>query len=167
MAFDKSKFNFIKKIKDNKKLHYILIVILAIIAIILSIFSWGIKSKNTDNLDEVGAYVVDLESRLCETLNKIDGVGKVSVMISVKSGMETVLAMKTTITETANGKEIVETPILVNGKTVVLKENYPEISGVIIVAEGAKSIAVLNKIQSATVSLLDINVNQIEILTMK
>jgi stage III sporulation protein AG len=49
----------------------------------------------------------------------------------------------------------------------VIKEKFPEITGVLIVAEGGQSISVLKRIQQATVSLLDINLNQIEILTMK
>ena len=51
--------------------------------------------------------------------------------------------------------------------TAHAKENYPEITGVLIVAKGANSISVLTKIQNATTSLLDININKIEILTMK
>ena len=163
----KIKFNFINKIKENKKIQYIIIGLLIMVAIIIALFGVKGENKKLENVDSVSIYVESLESRLCETLSQIDGVGEVSVMISVRSGMETVLAMKTTITETSNGKETVETPILVNGKTVVLKENYPEIVGVVIVAKGAKNISVLSKIQSATVSLLDINVNQIEVLTMK
>ena len=77
-------------------------------------------------------------------------------MITVESGMETVLAMKTTSTETADGNKIEEEPVIVNGKTVVLKEKYPEITGVLIVAEGADNIAVVSKIQRATTSLLEI-----------
>jgi stage III sporulation protein AG len=55
----------------------------------------------------------------------------------------------------------------VNGKTVVVKEMYPKIIGVLIVAEGAGNIGVMTRIQKATTSLLDIEINQIEILTMK
>ena len=77
------------------------------------------------------------------------------------------LAVKTTVTETSNGTETVETPILVNGKTVVLKELYPKISGVLIVAEGAGNFSVLRKIQQAAVSFLGVELNKIEILTMK
>ena len=58
-------------------------------------------------------------------------------------------------------------PIIINGETVVLKELYPKIAGVLIVAEGANSISVFSRIQQAAVSLLDININQIEILTMR
>ena len=88
-------------------------------------------------------------------------------MITVKSGNETVLATSTTINETANGTEKIETPLVINGKTIIVKENYPKISGVLIVAKGASNIYVMTKIQQATVSLLDISPNQIEILTMK
>ena len=80
--------------------------------------------------------------------------------------METVLAYKTIKTESANGVEIEETPILVNGKTVTLMEKYPKVNGVLIVLEGS-SLATISRIQEATTSLLDIKLSQIEILTMK
>ena len=83
------------------------------------------------------------------------------------SGIETVLASKTTITETNGGKETVETPLVINGKTVVIKEVYPKASGVLIVAEGAGNIMVYKRIQQATLSFLDVDLNKIEILTMK
>lgn len=161
------KSNIIQKIKENKKLQYGIIGVLLVVVLIILFFSGNNKSVTIEESGVVGEYVSTLENKLKNTLSKIDGVGEVDVVLTVKSGMEQVLAMETVITETVNGVEKVETPILVNGKTVVLKEVYPKISGVLIVAKGAKSISVLNKIQSATVSLFDINVNQIEILTMK
>ena len=85
----------------------------------------------------------------------------------VESGKETVLAMKKTTTESTGKTEIEETPIIVNGKTVILKENYPKITGVLIVCEGANKITVMKKIQQATTSLLDVDINKIEILAMK
>ena len=76
--------------------------------------------------------------------------------------------MQTIIKESASGQiETQTSPIIINGKTVVLKEMYPKVKGVLIVAEGANSIAVMTKLQQATMSLLDIEINQIEILTMK
>ncbi len=156
------------KIKNNKILQFLLIIVLVFFVFLLF---FGDLIKNDDNklssVDTVSVYVDSLENRLEKALNKVDGAGKVSVVISVKSGMETVLASETIIKETENGKEKVETPIIINGKTVVLKELYPEITGVLIVAEGADNIAVMNKIQQATMSLLDIKINQIEILSMK
>ena len=161
-----NKVNFFNKIKSNKKVQYFLIIILFVVVAIILCFG-GFKETKGQPQDQVSSFVSDLESRLSKTLSMISGVGEVDVVINVKSGMETVLAMKTTVTETASGTETVETPILVNGKTVVLKEKFPEITGVLIVAKGANNIAVLTKIQNATMSLLDININKIEILSMK
>ena len=91
----------------------------------------------------------------------------VKVIISLKSGMETVLATEKTTTETKDGFITVEKPIIVNGKTIITKELYPEVNGVIIVSKGAKNIIVYNKLQQATISLFNIKASQIEILTMK
>ncbi len=160
----------IEKIQNNKKFQYLLVGIVVIIVAIVLIANFNFSSKTDNEIisnDKVSGYVKDLEYRLSNTLSLVEGVGKVSVVITVSSGMETVLATTTTTTTTLNGTETVETPLVVNGKTVVLMEVYPKITGVMIVAHGAKNIAVLNKIQQAAVSLLDINVNQIEILTMK
>ena len=43
---------------------------------------------------------------------------------------------------------------------------YPKITGVLIVAEGANNLSVMNRLQQATMSLLDIDINQIQILSM-
>lgn len=158
--------NIINKIKQNK-----LIVLISIILIVLVLFSLffnsSSKSVSEKNNDEVSIYISNLEKKLKSTLNQVEGAGHVDVIINVESGMETVLAMKTTTTESSGKIEIEETPILVNGKTVVLKYLYPEITGVVIVCQGANNIAVLNKIEQATVSLLNVNKNKIEILKMK
>lgn len=162
--------NIFEKIKTNKKLQYFIVVILIIITLFITIFGFKDNSNTetiTKNNDTISEYVTNLETRLSNTLSKVSGAGKVSVVITVESGMETVLAMKTTIKETSTGKEIEETPIILNGKTVVIKECYPKIIGVLIVAEGANNISVMTKLQQATISLLNINLDQIEILTMK
>ncbi len=164
---DKLKIN-VAKFTDDKKLKYLLVFIIVAILIISLIMSF---SKNETEVlnenDNVSTYVSQLENKLSKTLSKVEGVGEVSVVITVESGMETVLATKVITNKTSNGEIVEETPIIVNGKTVVLKENYPQIIGVMIVAKGANKIGVLNKIQQATISLLDIELNQIEILTME
>ena len=167
--------NFIEKTKaalaklsQGKKLQYILICIIIAILILTLIINF---SQNEDDVhietNSANEYVTELEKKLSYALSKVEGVGDVSVVIKVESGMETVLATKKVTTKNSGNEEIEETPIIVNGKTVVLKEKYPKITGVLIVAKGANKIAVLNKIQQATVSLLDIELNQIEILTME
>ncbi len=158
-----------EKIKNSKKIQYIIVAVLSILVIIIFCFNFSTSdnSLQSSETDLVTNYVSELEKKLSENLSKVKGAGKVSVVISVQSGMETVLAMNTTKKVTEEGTFIEETPLIINGKTIVLKELYPEIVGVLIVAEGAENITVLRKIQQATTSLLDIDLNQIEILTMK
>lgn len=162
-----AKQSIFTKIKNTKKLQYAIIALLFVIIFFIIIGNGFIKNDTEEKPDSVNEYVQNLEERLEKTLSKVEGAGKVSTVITVNSGMETVLAMETIIKDTANGKETTSTPILVNGKTVVLKEKYPEIVGVLIVAEGADSISTISKIQQATIALLDVNINQVEILTMK
>ena len=159
--------NFLEKIKNNKKTQYVILGLLVIIALFVFIFGYNKpQALATDSGDYVVNYVENLEKRLSNVLSKVKGAGKVSVVITVESGMETVLAMKTTTKEDSSGKiESETTPIIVNGKTVILKELYPKIVGVLIVSEGVKNISVMNKLQQATISLLNIDINQIEILS--
>lgn len=160
--------NLFNKIKLNKKFQVIIVIVISLIIVFGLITSnKEVDKTNEVAVDEISSYVSNLERRLTNTLKTVDGAGNVSVVITVESGMETVLAMTTTTKQTVGGTETVETPLIVNGKTVIVKEVYPKIVGVLIVAQGAKNIAVLNKIQQATTSLLNINLNQIEILTMK
>lgn len=162
----KEKKSFFNILKNNKKVQYLIIAICIVLVMLLLIGGGLFGNKNDKELNGIDAYVDNLEKKLCETLSKVEGAGDVSVVITIESGMETVLAMKTTTSQTPTGTEIEETPLIVNGKTVVVKELYPKITGVLIVAEGAKNISVMKRIQQATISLLDININQIEILSM-
>ena len=157
------------KLKSGKGIQYFSIILIAIILILcLTLgFSDNDKTEKTAQKDSVESYVSDLEKRLSIALSKVNGVGDVSIVITVESGMETVLASKKTTIETSDGVEIEETPIIINGKTVVIKETYPKIIGVLIVAKGADNFSAMARIQQAVISLLDINLNQIEILTMK
>ena len=158
----------VTKIKNDPKIRFLAIIVgifLLVLIIVINLFFD--KTKTVNNSDNVSQYVDYLEQKLETLLNKIDGAGRVSVAISVESGMETVLAEERIVKENSNGREITSTPILVNGKTVVLKEKYPEICGVLIVSEGAGNITVYRRLQQATVSLLNVKISQIEILAMK
>ncbi len=159
---------FLKKLLSSKKNKTIIIVLLIVILVLSLVFSNIKKNVNSkENIVVAPDYQSEMEQRLSKTLSKVEGAGKVSVIINLKSGMQTVIAMETTVTETKDGRITVETPVIVNGKTIVLKELYPEINGVIIVAEGAKNISVYNKLLQATMSLFNIKADKIEILTMK
>ncbi len=154
-----------EKIRNNKKIQIVIIFVLILIFLLVFLITKENK-KQVESVIEKD-YVTNLENKLSNVLSNVKGAGKVSVVITLESGMETVLASKITVKENGNTKETEETPIIINGKTVTLKECYPKVSGVLIVAEGADNISVVYKIQQATISLLDVELCQIEILTMK
>lgn len=168
MSENKSKKrNLVDFIKTNKGFQKFVVVALSILFVIVFLFAtFRSDSLNTETVTNVDEYVSSLEKKLTNALKKVEGVGDVSVVINVASGNETVLASKVTTTEKDGIKETEETPVIINGKTVVLKEKYPEIIGVLIVAEGSRNIAVRYKIEKATSSLLKIDVDRIEILSM-
>lgn len=154
---------FFKKIKPE----YVLVVAaaVAVIAVFASTFtecSSSAAQSSGDGSAEV--YVQMLESKLSTELSKIKGAGKVSVIISVERGVTSELATQTGAT---SGGEKTQEPILVNGKPIILGELYPEIRGVVIVAQGGDKLAVKMSILNAARVFLNVDVNKIEILTMK
>lgn len=151
-------------LKKNKYFPMILVISLVLL-IALILFSG--KTKNVQTTETTDNYVLNLENKLETLLESIDNVGDVTVAITVDGGTETVIAMKTVTTENEQGKVIEQTPITVNGKTVTLKEVNPDITGVLIVAKGADNLSTYIKIQQATISMLNVDANKIEILTMK
>ena len=118
------------------------------------------------NQKEIEDYVMSLEEKLSTHLSKIEGAGKVSVIISVKEGLTTQIAVEKVVTTDSNGSKTEETPVLVSGKPIILTEIYPEISGVIIIAKGADDLKVKIALLSATQTYLDVTSDKIEILTM-
>lgn len=151
----------LKGLISKFKIEYLLILVFAVVLLI--IFTGGSSNDDVKQVSTIDSYVEALEKKLSLALSKIDGAGKVSVVISVESGMQTVLATEKT---TENGVTR-EEPFTVGGKTVVIKETYPEITGVLIVAKGANNLSTKVAIINATAALLDIESDKIQVLPMK
>ena len=151
----------LKGLISKFKIEYLLILVFAVVLLI--IFTGGSSNDDVKQVSTIDSYVEALEKKLSLALSKIDGAGKVSVVISVESGMQTVLATEKT---TENGVTR-EEPFTVGGKTVVIKETYPEITGVLIVAKGANNLSTKVAIINATAALLDIASDKIQVLPMK
>lgn len=105
-----------------------------------------------------------LETRLETVLSQIDGAGEVSVMLTVKSGMERVLARDSTVSET---EETMETVVISTGsgkqEVVLLTQRYPTFQGALVVCEGGddpqvrllvtQAVAALTGLGSARISV--------------
>lgn len=105
-----------------------------------------------------------LENKLETVLGQIDGAGEVSVMLTVKSGMERVLARDSTVSET---EETMETVVISTGsgkqEVVLLTQRYPTFQGALVVCEGGddpqvrllvtQAVAALTGLGSARISV--------------
>lgn len=182
------RFN-LQKLNLNSKLVTNLIIILAvgIVLVLISDFYRDLNPvgttapnteiiNNTDNQgnDSKSDSVTELENRLIEILGKIQDAGKVSVMITLKSGSEIIPAKDESITDKTtdekdveggtraiNEKNTSDQVVFMNdqggtSKPLVLKEINPDIKGVIIVAEGANDPRVKLQLTEAVQTVLDV-----------
>lgn len=166
--------NFWDRVKGIKHIGIILTVVVALI-LVVGYFSFFTKPKE-DKIPENSSqefltseeYVADLENKLINVLSKLSGVGQTSVIITLESGFTYEYATDSeTKTVVSGGTETTvktETIILVSGQPVVVKQNYPVIKGVVIVAKGAENFKVKMDIQSAAMTVLKVESENITIL---
>lgn len=120
-----------------------------------------------------------LEGRLVQALSKVDGVGKVSVMITLKSSKESVVNKDVPYekSEEKEGSKVrksissSEQTILVeeDGKSApyVIKELEPEIEGVLVIAQGGEQAAIQKEITDAVMALFHVSANKVKVLKME
>lgn len=124
--------------------------------------------------DTAADYARKLENELASILSKIQDAGRVSVMITLKSGSEIIPAKDESVsdkvtnekdtsggTRTINEKTTDDKVVFTaaqggSSKPLILKEINPEVKGVIVVAEGARNSKVKLKISQAVQTVLDI-----------
>ena len=128
-------------------------------------------------------YVAYLENRLEEVLSQMEGVGEVEVMLTVRDTGEHVVEKDAERTETvttesdsAGGNRTVselsaqEQTIYVEmgneSYPYVQKELLPTVVGVVVVAEGGGSPAVVSNISESVQALLPIEAHRIKVVKM-
>ena len=174
----KNKLNIFEKIKNIKDIEIIIVVIFC--AVLLLIYSTSFSNKKTENVTittlTTEEYANYLENKLTSVLGHIQGAGKVNVMITLACGIEYVYATNmeevttssqnsgTTTTKTTKSEDLILVSVSGKSTPIVIKQNLPKVSGVIIVASGAKNINTRLELQKAVEALLDIEANNIEIL---
>lgn len=183
------KLPFFKKLKSIKNIEIVVAVLIISLMFLIYFSTLGKgsegSSKSSASVTDIqytsaSQYVKELEARLENTLSKIQGAGQVSVVITISSSSELIIAKtietnKKTDSTTQNGVttktenvEIIEKPIIIDGKNgdepIVLLEVMPKIAGIVVVAEGATDVNVKLNILKAIQALLTIPSGNIEIL---
>ena len=137
----------------------------------------GTASKQDTNR----LYELRLEQRIRDVLKKVDGVGEVDVMLTLFSSSEKVLRVdkersraSTSETDSSGGtrqqadESLRESTVLAgssgSGEPVVEKELAPEISGIVISAQGGGNASVQKEISEAMQALFGLPAHKIKVL---
>ena len=170
--------SFFQRIKTVKGIEWVVVgVACCLVLLIYFSTSFSTSSEDTTNvtITSSSTYAAELEAKLSKVLSNMNGAGTVSVMITLESGAEIVVATsKEERTNSSTGSSnntqsvtIVETPIIIGDEPLVLMEILPIIKGVIVVAQGAGNIQVRLELLRAVQALLEIDSNNIEIFVGK
>lgn len=164
--------NLIEKFTCDKK--RLFIIVAGIVGVLLLVVSEFIPESEedveiTENDDEISftSYEKDIEERLKNLIESIDGAGKVQVMVTIESGDEKVYATESKKTENNEEKSYVLVDIEGSDSGLLLKIAQPEIRGVAIVCQGADSPTVRNAVVGAVTSVLGISSNRVNVSKMK
>lgn len=111
---------------------------------------------------EIESYRRSQEQRLCEILSSVAGAGQVEVMISLEGSSEYVYLQKTesksNTGENSSGFDTKSEPVMIGGSSpIIAKAVSPKITGVLIVADGAGSAVLDEKLMKAAAAALGIS----------
>lgn len=140
------------KLKTSPKLVIYLIATLICIVLLLLMNSQSESKAVSDDVSAItpnSQYKDALEKELEEIITKIDGVGKVTVMLTVDSTYSYEY-----VSDTKNNES--ETVIIGNKEALISKISNPKISGVLVVCSGGDSVKVKEKIINSVATVLDI-----------
>ena len=128
-----------------KKYKFVLLAVL--VGIILMLLPVSSQTKETEeNKSQIPQESFDLaamEQRMEEVLGKIDGVGKLRLMLTLQSGTRLTLAEDTQRDQDRTQREIVTLNRGSGNQEIVITNRfYPVYQGAVVVCQGADSSAV-------------------------
>lgn len=184
--------NFFKNNPLGKwdKTQWTILILAGILLMVIAIPTEGSKKQANSTVqsdvsvtDNEESYVEGLERRLQNKLSKIEGAGRVEVMITLEDYGESVVEKdvekntsqriqesETKDKSTEKTEELSQETVyqeLDRGKEpFVGTEKTPKIAGVLVVAQGADATAVKQNISEAVMALFQIDVNRIKVVKM-
>ena len=152
----------------NKRQKFIFILIGAFVGVALLVFGGTDNKDKTDVQETVRddyamteEYARMLEERVAEICSEVKGVNDVQVFVSLSGGYKTVYAYDSQSTSSGHKSQLVMSGSGSDKKAVVSAYEYPQISGVGIVYQGADDAAVRAQMISLVSASLDISTNKI------
>ena len=167
--------------KNFNKYKYVLLI--CVVGLLLAAWptSDARPEKGTASQADVSALfpeTEDLERSLEDTLSQIEGVGRVQVMLTVKSGNQAVYAFDSQRNESrktgSDSAEITseeqKSMVFSGGSSqtpVTIRTDGPQYQGIVIVCDGADSAVIQLELTEAVRALTGISSDCISVLKMK
>ena len=154
---------FFSKIRNTNYIYVILIIGAAVM-----LLSPGIGKRTPKPV--ASEKIISEEARLEDILSKTEGVGEVSVMITYYASSEKALAYETKTNRRSDSSGVPdaessdEKAVMSNGEPVILREIYPDVKGVVVIADGAKDPSVKQAVCEAVSTSLGIAMHKICVL---
>lgn len=159
-----------KKFGKNK-----LMAVMFAVGVILLIMPWNTEQPEKTQMLSVEAEEFSLreqEEKLEEILSKMDGAGKVRVMLTLRTSAEKMLASDESVSssssdlDTDNESERKTVTVSAGSgveSTVTVKYLYPEYLGAVVVAEGAENPTVRLKLSEAVAAATGLGASKIKV----
>lgn len=153
------------------KYKYVLLV--AAVGALLLLWPMERKAAGTEPAgtapDGAGTDLAQTEKSMADILGKIDGVGRVEVMLTLHSGGERVLAQDSSLRYSGSAQapdsyERSSQPVTDAGGVVVTQEKYPQYRGALVVCEGGGNDAVRYQVISAVSALTGLGSDRIAVV---
>ena len=124
-------------------------------------------------------YTRELEDRLAAVLSRVEGAGKVEVMITYESDGELVPAYQREENENRSSNGTQESYSLSSSNKIVtvyeqgtttaliLMKKKPQVKGVIVIAQGASDLTVRMSLSQAVRTVLQVSADRVDIFEMK
>ncbi|MCD7771707.1 MAG: hypothetical protein LUH23_06445 [Oscillospiraceae bacterium] len=145
----------------SKQLIYLSVAVLSVLLILTlnSFESEDEEVSDSETIPDVSSeYAEKLKHELEEIISKIDGVGDVTVMLTIESSASYVYTQDIEKDELETKSETV---IIGNKEALIERIDNPQVSGVLIVCTGGDRAVIQEQVIKAVSTVLDIPTNKV------
>lgn len=149
------------------KYKYVLIVLAVGLALLLWPAGEKERPAETAGQSREEFDLSALEAKLSQTLSQVEGAGEVTVALTVKSGMEQVLAADRSTSMTERENSVEEKTVVINTgsgqEAVVRLQRYPVFQGAVVVCQGGDRADVRLLLTQAVSALTGLGADKITV----
>ncbi|MBE6918996.1 MAG: stage III sporulation protein AG [Ruminococcaceae bacterium] len=151
-----------------QKYRFVLLILLAGLLLMLLPGGTGDTEKDIDTL-QAGFSLEDTERRMEDILSRIEGTGRLQLMLTLKAGSQLHLAEDTDQTVTQDEMQTQKETVTLNRGSgqqdvVVTQEVYPLYQGALVVCQGADQAAVRLAVTEAVSALTGLSSDKIKVV---